>query len=173
MPTGSRGKDETMIERILDLFMHNRIIQLVVAAVIFDTVFGVIRAVRERKFNSCFGIDGAIRKISMIVSLCGLVVVDCLVKVNLIGFLPDTVRQNIGVESIGTAEFFGLLYICYEVVSILKNMYLCGLPVKKVWCMVKEFLSNYTDELPDDEIEPQVEGMAEQQAGNMEKSKLM
>lgn len=158
-----------MIERILDLFMHNRIIQLVVAAVIFDTVFGSIRAVRERKFNSCFGIDGAIRKISMIVSLCGLVVVDCLVKVNLIGFLPDTVRQNIGVESIGTAEFFGLLYICYEVVSILKNMYLCGLPVKKVWCMVKKFLSNYTDELPDDEIEPQVEGMTEQQAGNVEK----
>ena len=162
-----------MIEKNLDLFMHNRIIQLVVAAVIFDTVFGVIRAVREKKFNSCFGIDGAIRKISMIVSLCGLVIVDCLVKVNLICFLPDTVRQNIGVDTIGTAEFFGLLYICYEVVSILKNMYLCGLPVKKVWHAVKKFLSNYTDELPDDEIEPQVEGMTEQQAGNMEKSKLM
>lgn len=163
-----------MIERILDLFMHNRVIQLVVAAVIFDTIFGVIRAIREHKFNSCFGIDGAIRKISMIVSLCGLVVVDCLVKVNLIGFLPDAVRENIGVDTIGTAEFFGLLYICYEVVSILKNMYLCGLPVKKVWFAVKKFLSNYTDELPDDdEIEPQVEGMTEQQAGNMEKSKLM
>lgn len=159
-----------MLERILDLFMHNRIIQLVVAAVIFDTVFGVIRAVKERKFNSCFGIDGAIRKISMIVSLCGLIVVDCLVKVNLIGFLPDTIRQNIGLESIGTAEFFGLFYICYEVVSILKNMYLCGLPVKKVWATVRKFLSNYTDELPDDdEIEPQVDGMTEQQAGNVEK----
>lgn len=159
-----------MIERILDLYMHNRIIQLVVAAVIFDTVFGVIRAVKEHKFNSCFGIDGAIRKISMIVSLCGLIVVDCLVKVNLIGFLPDGVRQNIGVDSIGTAEFFGLLYICYEVVSVLKNMYLCGLPVKRVWYIVKKFLSNYTDELPDDdEIEPQVEGMTEQQVGNLEK----
>lgn len=162
-----------MIEKILDLFMHNRIIQLVVAAVIFDTVFGVIRAIRERRFNSCFGIDGAIRKISMIVSLCGLVIVDCLVKVNLIGFLPDTIRQNIGLESIGTAEFFGLLYICYEVVSVLKNMYLCGLPVKKVWCAVKKFLSNYTDELPDDETEDQVEGMTEQQAGNIAKQKTM
>ena len=163
-----------MIERILDLFLHNRIIRLVVAAVIFDTVFGVIRAIRERKFNSCFGIDGAIRKISMIVSLCGLIIVDCLVKVNLIGFLPDTVRQNIGVDSIGTAEFFGLLCICYEVVSILKNMYLCGLPVKKVWYTVKKFLSNYTDELPDDdEIASRVEGMTEQQVGNMEKRKEM
>ena len=166
------GKGHDMIEKIIDLFMNNRILLLVVAAVIFDTIFGVIRAIREHKFNSCFGIDGAIRKISMIVSLCGLVVVDCLVKVNLIGFLPDTIREYLGIESIGTAEFFGLLYICYEVVSILKNMYLCGLPVKKVWSIVKKFLSNYTDELPDDdEIEPQVEGMTEQQAGNVEKIK--
>lgn len=162
-----------MMETILNLFMSNKVIQLVVLAVIFDTVFGVIRAVRERKFNSCFGIDGAIRKISMIVSLCGLVIVDCLVKINLISFLPDELRQNIGVDTIGTAEFFGLLYICYEIVSILKNMYLCGLPVKKVWTAVKKFLNNYTDELPDDEMEPQVEGMTEQQAGNVEKIKQM
>lgn len=162
-----------MMETILNLFMSNKVIQLVVLAVIFDTVFGVIRAVRERKFNSCFGIDGAIRKISMIVSLCGLVIVDCLVKINLISFLPDKLRQNIGVDTIGTAEFFGLLYICYEIVSILKNMYLCGLPVKKVWTAVKKFLNNYTDELPDDEMEPQVEGMTERQAGNVEKIKQM
>lgn len=158
----------TMIERILDLFVNNRIVQLVVAAVIFDSIFGIIRAIRERKFNSCFGIDGAIRKISMIVSLCGLIVVDCLVKVNLIGFLPTEARQIIGVDTIGTAEFFGLLYICYEVVSILKNMYLCGLPVKGIWSVVKNFLSNYTDELPDDdEIESQVEGLTDQQEGNI------
>lgn len=159
-----------MIEKLLDLFLHNRIIQLVAIAVIFDTVFGVIRAIKERKFNSCFGIDGAIRKISMIVSLCGLTVVDYLVKVNLIGFIPDELRQQIGMESIGTAEFFGILYICYEVVSILKNMYLCGLPVRKVWSFVRNFLSNYTDELPDDdEIKSQIEGMTKQQAGNITK----
>ena len=158
-----------MIEKILNLFMSNQIIRIVVAAVIFDTIFGVIRAIREKKFNSCVGIDGAIRKISMIVSLFGLAIVDCLVKVNLIGFVPEEARRYIGVESIGTVEFFGILYICYEVVSILKNMYLCGLPVRRVWNTVKKFLSNYTDELPDDEIEPQVEGMTDQQAGNIPK----
>ena len=41
------------IFEIVNLFMHNKIIQLVVAAVIFDTIFGVIRATKERKFNSC------------------------------------------------------------------------------------------------------------------------
>ena len=46
------------------------------------------------------------------------------------------------------------LYIAYEVVSIFKNMALCGLPVKKVWEKVREFLAKYTDELPDtDELD--------------------
>lgn len=164
-----------MIEKIFDLFLHNRIIQLVMAAVIFDTIFGVIRAIRERKFNSCFGIDGAIRKISMVISLCGLVIVDHLVRINLIGFIPEDIRGYIGMDSIGTAEFFGLLYIAYEIVSILKNMYLCGLPVRKVWNVVQKFLSNYTDELPDtDEVaKSQVEGITEQQSGNLKKDKTV
>lgn len=163
-----------MVERIFDLFTHNRIIQLVVLAVILDTMFGVIRAIKERKFNSCFGIDGAIRKISMIVSLCGLIIVDYLVHVNLIGFLPDELRGQLGVEQIGTAEFFGFLYIAYEIVSVLKNMYLCGLPVRKVWDAVRKFLLKYTDELPDaDEVEQQMEGLAPQQEGNIAEKETM
>ena len=155
-----------MLAKLIELFMHNKIIQLVVAAVIFDTIFGVIREAKERKFNSCFGIDGAIRKISMMFSLCGLLIVDYLVKINLIGFVPEQIRTWIGVETIGAAEFFGLLYIAYEIVSILKNMYLCGLPVKRVWSTVRKFLSNYTDELPDsDEIQDKLqEYMANQQS---------
>ena len=84
----------------------------------------------------------------MIVSITMLAIVDRLVKINLIGFVPEEARQFIGLEIIGTAEFFGLLYICYEVVSILKNMYLCGLPVHWVWKNVRVFLSKYTEELP-------------------------
>lgn len=164
-----------MLGKLIGLFMHNKIIQLVVAAVIFDTIFGVIRAARERKFNSCFGIDGAIRKISMIVSLCGLLIVDYLVKINLIGFVPEQVRTWIGVETIGAAEFFGLLYIAYEIVSILKNMYLCGLPVKRVWSVVRNFLSNYTDELPDaDEIaEEQNDVLTMQQKAESTREKVI
>ena len=52
---------------------------------------------------------------------------------------------------VGLAEFFGLLYLAYEVVSILKNMALCGLPVKRLWQFVRNLLSKYTDELPDSE----------------------
>lgn len=62
--------------------------------------------------------------------------------------------MRIRFDTVGVAEFFALLYIAYEVVSIFKNMALCGLPVKKVWEKVREFLAKYTDELPDtDELD--------------------
>ena len=131
----------------------NVIIELVIIAVVMDTIFGVGRAIKYRSFNSSVGIDGAIRKISMVVSLVFLAIVDKLVHINLIGFIPETARSYMpeGVSTIGLAEFFGLLYLCYEVVSILKNMTLCGLPVKKLWQTVRKFLGKYTEELPDTE----------------------
>lgn len=71
-----------------------------------------------------------------------------------IGFIPEQARTYLGLDTVGVAEFFALLYIAYEVVSIFKNMALCGLPVKKVWEKVREFLAKYTDELPDtDELD--------------------
>lgn len=133
---------------------HNRMMKLVVLAIIFDTVFGIMRAIRERKFNSCAGIDGAIRKIGMLISLVFMLAVDMLIKINLIGFIPEAIRGQLGLSSAGMAEFFALLYIAYEIVSIFKNMALCGLPVKKVWEAVRNFLIKYTDELPDtDELD--------------------
>ena len=125
---------------LLDELAHNTIIQLVVIAVVMDTLFGAGRALKQHKFNSSVGIDGAIRKISMLVSLVFLAVIDSLVHINLIGFIPEEARAYFpqSISTIGLAEFFGLLYLCYEVVSILKNMALCGLPVKKVWEKVRE-----------------------------------
>lgn len=144
-----------MVERIFFTLANNIIIQIVIIAVVMDTVFGIIRAVKERIFNSCFGIDGAIRKISMIVSIVLLGCVDVLIHINLIGFLPTGVKDwlsvNMGINMIGIAEFFGILYLVYEIVSILKNMALCGLPVRGVWLKVRNFLRKYTDELPDEE----------------------
>lgn len=130
---------------------HNKLIELVVLAIVFDTIFGVLRAIREKRFNSCAGIDGAIRKVGMLISLVFMLAIDQLIKVNLIGFIPETVRTQLGLNTVGVAEFFALLYIAYEIVSILKNMALCGLPVKKIWEKIREFLSNYTEELPDTE----------------------
>ncbi len=137
------------ILELLALAWGSPIIKLVILAVVMDTCFGCIRAIKEHMFNSCFGIDGAIRKISMVASLAFLLVLDQIVHLNLIGFIPEAIRSYLPVNSIGVAEFFGLLYIAYELVSILKNMTLCGLPVKHIWEAIKKFLSQYTDELPD------------------------
>lgn len=138
---------------LVDALAHNTIIQLVVIAVVMDTLFGAGRALKQHKFNSSVGIDGAIRKISILVSLVFLAVIDRLVHINLIGFIPEEARAYFpqSISTIGLAEFFGLLYLCYEVVSILKNMALCGLPVKKLWEAVRKFLGKYTEELPDTE----------------------
>lgn len=138
---------------LVDTLAHNTIIQLVVIAVVMDTLFGAGRALKQHKFNSSVGIDGAIRKISMLVSLVFLAVIDRLVHINLIGFIPEEARAYFpqSISTIGLAEFFGLLYLCYEVVSILKNMALCGLPVKKLWEAVRKFMGKYTEELPDTE----------------------
>lgn len=125
----------------------NVAIKLVIVGIVADTVFGVLRALKERKLNTSIGINGAIRKTGMILSLLIFQLVDVLVKINLIGFIPEEIRSYIG-GSIGTTEFFALLYIGYEAVSTLKNMALCGLPVKKVWNAVQKFLNKYTDEMP-------------------------
>ena len=142
------------ITRFIDAAAQNRVIQLVVLAIVFDTIFGVLRAVKEKKFNSCAGIDGAIRKVGMLISLVFMLAIDVLVKVNLIAFIPESVRTYLGLTTVGVAEFFSLLYIAYEVVSILKNMTLCGLPIKGIWEKVRAFLTKYTEELPDtDELD--------------------
>lgn len=133
---------------------HNRLILLVILAIVFDTIFGVLRAIKEKRFNSCAGIDGAIRKVAMLISLVFMLAIDVLIKVNLIGFIPEAIRTHLGLASVGVAEFFSLLYIAYEITSIFKNMALCGLPVKKIWAKVRAFLAKYTDELPDtDELD--------------------
>lgn len=139
------------VNKIILALAYNTIVRLVVFAVVMDSIFGIGRAIREHKFNSSVGIDGAIRKISMVVSIVFMGVLDVLVHINLIAFIPEEVRSYLPAESIGLAEFFGLLYLCYEVVSILKNMALCGLPVKGVWKKVQAFLAKYTKELPDTE----------------------
>lgn len=129
-------------------------LRAVALAVVFDTIMGVLRAIRERKFNSCIGINGAIRKVGMILSILFLHLADAVVGINFVGFVPKGLWETIGTETplhLGMAEFFAILFVAYEVVSILKNMTLAGLPVKGLWQKVKDLLSKYTTELPDED----------------------
>ncbi|MBD5087367.1 MAG: phage holin family protein [Clostridiales bacterium] len=143
----------TKLVNVLGAVQQNNVIKLVILCVVIDTIFGFLRAVKEKRFNSNFGINGAIRKVGMLISVIALVLVDRIMNLNLIGFVPEQIRNYISLQHVGTAEFFGILYICYEIVSILKNMTLCGLPVKKIWLAVRKFMNKYTDELVEYEEE--------------------
>lgn len=137
------------VHTFLEQIALNKIIQVVLIAVICDTFFGILRAIKEHRFNSSVGIDGAIRKVGMLASLVFLSVLDIVYKINLIAFVPEDIRAVLSLETVGITELFSLCYLAYEFVSVLKNMALCGLPVKRLWSAVRKFLSKYTDELPD------------------------
>ena len=127
------------------------IFKFLMLVVVLDTLLGVLRAIKYRKFNSSAGIDGAIRKVAMLVSAVALMAADLLVHANVAFMIPNEYLQVIGLTKVGLCELFSLLFILYECVSILKNMVLCGLPVSaKMRDWLEEFLKDMTTELPEE-----------------------
>lgn len=137
-----------IISSFITTLSSNRFVDLVLIAVMLDTVLGLLRAIKERQFNSCFGIDGAIRKIAIVISVVFLAVVDKLLGFNMLPFVSEDILKYIGITKLGICEFFSLLYIIYESISILKNLCLCGAPIpKKVRNVLEQWLDTMTAEL--------------------------
>lgn len=142
----------------INLVQHNVFILTVAIVILMDTFFGVCRALKEHKFNSCFGIDGGIRKIAMLGCIAFLAGLDMCIKINLAFMLPQEWINYLGTDQIGLCEFFSILFILYEAVSILKNMLLCGLPIPaRFRNILEKMLDYFTDELPDTEITEEVQ----------------
>lgn len=134
----------------INLIQNNLFIRTVMIVVMLDTFLGVLRAVKEGKFNSCFGIDGGIRKVAMLGCIAFLGALDMCITFNLAFMLPKEWLGFLGVEKIGLCEFFSILFILYEAVSILKNLLLCGAPIPtKLKTFIEKLLNIMTDELPD------------------------
>nr|DAL90608.1 MAG TPA: holin [Caudoviricetes sp.] len=141
-----------MIQETLKLLTGNSFFEILLIAVFLDTTLGVLRAIKDHKFNSCVGIDGAIRKVAMMLSVGVLMLVDIVMHVNVLFMVPDKYIQLLGIQKLGVCEFFCLLFTLYETVSILKNMTLCGLPVpEKLKNYIQKFLNDMTDELSEEE----------------------
>lgn len=134
----------------ISLVQHNLFISTVAIVVLMDTFFGVCRAVKEKKFNSCFGIDGGIRKVAMLGCIAFLAGLDMCIHINLAFMLPQEWINYLGADQIGICEFFCILFVLYEAISILKNMLLCGLPIpKRLRTILEKMLRYFTDEFPD------------------------
>lgn len=143
-----------MMDKIITLLSSNSFVKILLIAVALDTILGVLRAIKEHKFNSCVGIDGAIRKAGMLLSVCFLMATDVIKHINVLSMVPEAYVQLLGIDKMGICEFFSLLFILYELVSILKNMTLCGLPVPtKIKRWIQKFLDDMTEELPEEAVQ--------------------
>lgn len=143
-----------MMDKIITLLSSNSFVKILLIAVALDTIIGVLRAIKEHKFNSCVGIDGAIRKAGMLLSVCFLMATDVIMHINVLSMVPEEYVQLLGIDKMGICEFFSLLFILYELVSILKNMTLCGLPVPtKIKRWIQKFLDDMTEELPEEVVQ--------------------
>ena len=142
------------MDKIITLMSSNSLVKILLIAVALDTILGVLRAIKEHKFNSCVGIDGAIRKAGMLLSVGFLMATDVIMHINVLSMVPEEYVQILGIDKMGICEFFSLLFILYELVSILKNMTLCGLPVPtKIKKWIQKFLDDMTEELPEEAVQ--------------------
>lgn len=135
-----------------EIMVHNDGVQLLIIFIVLDVIFGVLRAIKEGKLNSTIGIDGIIRKVGMIITICVCILVDMIVSVDLIGFIPENVKVVLGLSKVGVSMIFNILYIIFEILSIFKNMYRCKLPLpKKLKVFLEKMLKEFTSEIKEGE----------------------
>lgn len=135
-----------------EIMVHNKGVQLLVIFIVLDVIFGMLRAIKEGKLNSTIGIDGIIRKVGMIITICVCILVDIIVQVDLIGFIPENIKNVLGLSKIGVSMIFNILYIIFEILSIFKNMYRCKLPLpKKLKTYLEKMLKEFTSEIKEGE----------------------
>lgn len=136
----------------LNILLSRTCFKLLLIVVVFDTIFGILRAIKERKINSCIGIDGMIRKAGMILSSLFLFIIDQVINLNLLGFVPADILSLVNIDSVGIGDLFGILFIIFEFLSILKNMYRCKIPIpKKLNDFLKKLLTEFTEEVKEGE----------------------
>ena len=128
----------------LSILINSDGLKILGIVITLDTIFGILRAIKEKSLNSCIGIDGIIRKVGMLISIIFLMAIDTIIHLDLIGFIPDSVKEICNFGQVGIADLFMILFIVFEILSIFKNMILCKLPIPK---KLQEFLENAMKEM--------------------------
>ncbi len=129
------------------LNFNNIIFYLLIATILLDVFLGSLRALKEKKWNSTVGINGILRKTAMIGSSIFLIIIDSILKIDLLFFIPKEITNTLKLNEVGIFELFGIMFILYEITSILKNMVKCGLPIpKRIKTTIEKLLNNLTSE---------------------------
>ena len=131
----------------MTLNFNNIIFYLLITTILLDIFLGSLCALKERKWNSTVGINGILRKTAMIGSSIFLIIIDSILKIDLLFFIPKEITNTLKLNEVGIFELFGIMFILYEITSILKNMVKCGLPIpKKIKTTIEKLLNNLTSE---------------------------
>lgn len=140
------------MEYILNSLINNKSLQILVIFIVLDVIFGFLRAVKERRLNSSIGIDGIIRKTGMMITIVVAIVLDRIINIDILFFIPNEIKTLLDINSCGIAVLFNSLYIIFESLSILKNMKRCGIPFpKKLNDFLEKLLSEFTSEVENNE----------------------
>ena len=123
-------------------------IKVLIIFIILDTLFGILRAIRERKINSAIGIDGIIRKVAMLFSMVFLSIIDFILEIDFLSFMPESIKELINLQNVGVSNLFIVLFVVFEALSVLKNMTRCKLPIpKKLQSFLEKIMTEYTKEV--------------------------
>lgn len=126
----------------------NPVIKLVFLTLLADIIFGILRAVKQHTLNSSFGIDGLLRKCGVILAVIFLFVADAVTNINFTPFVDENVLKYINLTSVGLTEIFGMLFVAFETLSVLKNMMILGMPLPKgVKEKLETWLKNNSEEM--------------------------
>ena len=136
----------------IEMLIHQNEIKVLLIVIILDTILGILRAIKEKNVNSSIGIDGIIRKVAMIFCIIFLNLIDIIMQIDLIGFIPEEIKQFININNVGIGTLFCFVFIVFEFLSIMKNAILCKLPIpKKFQKYLEKIMKEFTSEIKESE----------------------
>ena len=135
------------MEKFISL-LNNDGMKVLIVVIVLDLILGILRAIREKSINSCIGIDGMIRKVGMLIVVVFLTIIDYIIHFDLIGFIPETIKEILKLGKVGISSLFNILFIIFEILSIFKNMIKCKLPIsKKLQVYLENVMKEFTGEI--------------------------
>ena len=136
------------MKNYINLLINNKNIQLLVIFICLDVIFGFLRSIKDRKTNSTIGIDGIIRKTGMMITIIVTLILDKMCNIDLIAFIPSDLKNYLHLGKCGITLLFNSLYIIFEILSIMKNMRKCKIPLpKQLNNFLDKILSEFTEEI--------------------------
>lgn len=131
--------------------LNSTSIRILCIVIVLDLIFGILRAIKEKSINSCIGIDGMIRKVGMLITIVILSLIDNLINIDFIGFIPDSAKEVLKFGKIGITDIFNILFIIFESLSIFKNMVLCKMPIpRKLQNFLEKIMKEFTGEIKEE-----------------------